>query len=80
MPTLIVPVEGTPWPKTGASYHHAQLGLPDKGLAIIGLVVCYVLWLGSMIYEMVIWTSARCVVLSLVVVRMAFELKYHNTS
>ena len=29
-----------PWPKTGATQHHAQLGLPDKGRAIKGLVVC----------------------------------------
>ncbi len=32
-----------PWPKRGATHYHAQLGLPDKGLAIKGLVdiVCY---------------------------------------
>ncbi len=29
-----------PWPKTGATHYHAQLGLPDKGRAIIVLVVC----------------------------------------
>ena len=29
-----------PWPTTGATQHHAQLGLPDKGRAIKGLVVC----------------------------------------
>ena len=29
-----------PWPKTGATQYHAQLGLPDKGRAIKGLVVC----------------------------------------
>ncbi len=28
------------WPKTGAFYYHAQLGHPDKGLGIKGLVVC----------------------------------------
>ena len=28
------------WPKTGATQYHAQLGLPDKGRAIKGLVVC----------------------------------------
>ena len=32
-----------------------------------------------MIYGMGLWTSARCVVLSLVVIRMAIELKYRNT-
>ncbi len=26
------------WPKTGATKYHAQLGNPDKGLAIKGLV------------------------------------------
>ena len=29
-----------PWPKTGATQYHAQLGLLDKGCAIKGLVVC----------------------------------------
>ena len=29
-----------PWPKTGATQYHAQLGLQDKGHAIKGLVVC----------------------------------------
>ena len=29
-----------PWPKTGATQYHAQLGLPDKGRAIKGLVIC----------------------------------------
>ncbi len=28
-----------PWPKTGATQYHAQLGLQDKGHAIKGLVV-----------------------------------------
>ena len=28
--------------------YHSQLGLPDKGRAIKGLVVCYVEWLGFM--------------------------------
>ena len=31
---------GMPWPQTGATQYHAQLGLPDKGRAIKGLVVC----------------------------------------
>ena len=31
---------GMPWPQTGATQSHAQLGLPDKGHAIKGLVVC----------------------------------------
>ena len=39
--TLIVLVGGMPWPQTGATLYHAQLGLPDKGRAIKGLVVCY---------------------------------------
>ena len=29
-----------PWPQTVATQYHAQLGLPDKGRAIKGLVVC----------------------------------------
>ncbi len=29
-----------PWPQKGATLYHAQLGLPDKGRAIKGLVVC----------------------------------------
>ena len=28
-----------PWPKTGATQNHAQLGLPDKVRGIKGLVV-----------------------------------------
>ena len=29
-----------PWPQTGATQYHAQLGLSDKDRAIKGLVVC----------------------------------------
>ena len=29
-----------PWPKTGATQYHAQLGLPYNGHVIKGLVVC----------------------------------------
>ncbi len=29
-----------PWPHSGATQYYAQLGLPDKGQAINGLVVC----------------------------------------
>ena len=29
-----------PWHQTGITHYHAQLGLPDKGCAIKGLVVC----------------------------------------
>ena len=37
--TLIVGVGDMPWPQTGATQYHAQqLGLPDKGRAIKGLV------------------------------------------
>ena len=52
-----------PWPQTGATHYLAQLELPDKGRAIKGLVVCFVVWLGSMIIFMV-W--------------MAIMLKYRN--
>ncbi len=49
-----------PWPQTGATHHQTQLGLPDMGYAIKGLVIYYVVWLGAMIYGMVMWTSTRC--------------------
>ena len=29
-----------PWPQTGSTHYHAQLGLPDKGSTIKELVVC----------------------------------------
>ncbi len=29
-----------PWPQTGATQYHALLGLPDKGRAIKGFVIC----------------------------------------
>ena len=29
-----------PWSQTGKTHYHAQLGLPDKGRGIKGLVVC----------------------------------------
>ncbi len=45
---LIVRVGGRPLPKTGTTHYHAQLVLPDKDLAIKGLVVCYIVWLGYM--------------------------------
>ena len=63
-----------PWPKTGATHYHAR-----TGHAINGLVVCYVVWLGSMIYGIRVWICARCVAWFLIVVRMAIELKYCNT-
>ena len=33
-------VGGMPWPQTGATQYHAQLGLPDKCHAMKELVVC----------------------------------------
>ncbi len=30
---------GMPWPQTGTTHYHAQLGLPDKGRTVKGLVV-----------------------------------------
>ncbi len=30
-----------PWNKTCATQYHGRLGLPDKGRAVKGLVVCY---------------------------------------
>ncbi len=38
--TLIVWLEGKPWPKTGTAKYHAQLGFPDNGRTIKVLVVC----------------------------------------
>ncbi len=29
-----------PWPKTGATYYHAQLEMTDKGQEIKGLAIC----------------------------------------
>ena len=49
------------WHQTGVTQYQAQLGLSDKDRTIKGLVVCYVVWLGSIIYDMGLWTSARCV-------------------
>ncbi len=40
MNSMSTRVGGMPWPKTGATQYHAQLGLPDKGRAIKGMVVC----------------------------------------
>ena len=41
-------VEDMPWPQTGATQYHAQLRFPDKGLTIKGVVVSYLVELGSM--------------------------------
>ena len=49
-----------PWLHTGATHYLSQFGLPEKGRAIKGLVVCYVVWLGSM-KGMSVKTCARCV-------------------
>ncbi len=57
-------------------HEHAQLGPPDKGRVINGLVIYYLVWLGSMIYGLL--TISRCVVWSLFVVLIAIELKYRN--
>ncbi len=45
----------------------------------VGCVLLYVVvWLRSMIYGMGLWTSARCQVWFLVVVRIAMDLQYSN--
>ncbi len=62
----------------GPKEAHAQIGLPNKSRSIKGLVVCYVVWLWSMIYVMGLWTSATCVVWSLFVVILAIELNCRN--
>ncbi len=48
------------WPQTGVTHYNAQLVLLDKDLVIRGLVVCYVVWLGSM-KGMGLRTCARCI-------------------
>ena len=50
--TLIIQESGMPWPKTGTTPYNANLGLLDKCRYIKGLVVCYAVWQGSMIYWM----------------------------
>ena len=57
---------------SGATHYHAKLGSSDKDRAIKGLVVCYVVWLRFM-KGVGVWAC------SLIVVRMAIDLKYHNT-
>ncbi len=56
-------------PQTGATRYHTQLRLPDKGLAIKGSDIFFVVWL----------KQAPPLVLSIVVIRMAFWQKYHNS-
>ncbi len=57
--TLIVRVWGMTLPQTGATYYHAQLGLADKGRAINGLVVCYVVGLGLIIYVILVFGQVK---------------------
>ena len=33
-------VGGMPWPKTGETHYHAQLGLLEQGREFPGLVIC----------------------------------------
>ncbi len=40
-------------------HSHEQLGLPDKGGTIKGLVVCYVAWQGSILYWMGLGLSKK---------------------
>ncbi len=42
-----------PWPKTGATYYHAQLGLTDSSRTINGLVVC------NMVGVQCLWTFLK---------------------
>ncbi len=65
--------------KRRRTHYHAQLGLSDNGCATKELVVCYVVWLGSM-RGIGLKRFARCTrVWFLVVVMMVIELKYRNT-
>ena len=45
------------WPKTGATYYHAKLGLPDKGRAIKGLVVCYSMAKINDVWDGLLWSG-----------------------
>ncbi len=49
---MLVQLGGMPWHQTTATHYHAQLVLPDNR-AIKGLVVYYLVWLGSMIFDLV---------------------------
>ncbi len=62
-----------PRPQTGETHYHEQLGPPYKGRAIKELVVC---WSMARINDL--WDGSRCVVWSLVAVRMAIELRYRK--
>ncbi len=53
-----------PYPKTGATHYYEQLGLSEKAHANKGLIVCFIVWLGSM-KGMGRKTCARCVGLHL---------------
>ncbi len=57
--TIIVRVWGMPWPRAGPN--HAWLGLLDEDRAFNGLVVCFVVWLRSMIYGMGLCLVPCCV-------------------
>ena len=54
------------WLKTGVFYFHVQLGPPDKGRAIIGLIICWSmasindLWDGSMDKRKVLGLGPCC--------------------
>ncbi len=58
--TLIVQIWGVPWPQTGPTQYHAKLRPPAKGRSIKGLVICYVVLLGSMIFGIGLLTSTWC--------------------
>ncbi len=68
-----------PWPKTGATRYQAHSGLVDKGGAIKGLVVCYVVRLESMKGMDPKTSALRAGLVPCCGVRMAIKLKYRNT-
>ena len=49
-----------PWPETGATHYHAQLELQDKGRAIKGMVVCYVVTSMAKIYDLLDGSLDKC--------------------
>ena len=66
-----------PWPQTEATHYHAQLGPPDKGRAIIGLIVC---WSMARINDLWDGSMDKCKVRGLVPCcgQDGYELRYHN--
>ena len=77
--TLTVRVSGNTLDQTGATHYPVCTVMTSKGRAIKGLIVCYVVCLGFM-KGMVLGLVLGALLWCLVVVNMAIELKYRNTT